>query len=94
MPSAVFNQVQMVPWPTAQRSVPATLCWLPMAELADGEGLCCDTEFFGLGFPSSLPPKASGLVLSPGRSTISKSTASTSTKSASWVWWCIIRLMI
>ncbi len=38
--------------------------WVPLAELAQGEGLCCDTESFGLGFPSSLPPKASGLVLS------------------------------
>ena len=28
MPSAVFNQVQIVPWRTAQRSVPATLCWV------------------------------------------------------------------
>jgi len=37
---------------------------VPLAELAAGEGLCCDTESFGLGFPSSLPPKASGLVLS------------------------------
>ena len=57
--------------------------WVPLAELAQGERLCCDTESFGLGFPSSLSPKASGLVLSPSRSTIPKSTASTSTKSAS-----------
>ena len=64
--------------------------WVPLGELAQGEGLCCDTESFGLGFPSSLPPLASRLVLSPSRSTISKSTASTSTKSASWACWCII----
>ncbi len=64
--------------------------WVPLAELAQGEGLCCDTESLGLGFPSSLSPKASGLVLSPSRSTILKYTASTSTKSASWTWWCII----
>gem|GEM_PF-2430699 len=31
--------------------------------LAQSERLCCDTESFGLGFPSSLPPKACGLVL-------------------------------
>jgi hypothetical protein len=37
--------------------------WVPLAELAQGEGLCCDTESFGLGFPSGLSPKASGLVL-------------------------------
>jgi len=37
--------------------------WVPLAELAQGERLCCDTESFGLGFPSSLSPKASGLVL-------------------------------
>ncbi|MFZ4083584.1 MAG: hypothetical protein ACOYKN_20315 [Pirellula sp.] len=37
--------------------------WVPLAELAQGEWLCCDTESFGLGFPSSLTPKASGLVL-------------------------------
>ncbi len=64
--------------------------WVPLAELAQGEGLCCDTESLGLGFPSSLSPKASGLVLSPNRSTISKSTANSSTKSASWTWWCIM----
>jgi hypothetical protein len=28
---------------------------------ADGERLCCDTESFGLGFPSRLPPQASCL---------------------------------
>jgi YD repeat-containing protein len=38
--------------------------WVQLAELAQGERLCCDTESFGLGFPSSLPPKASSLVLS------------------------------
>jgi len=65
--------------------------WVPLAELGQGERLCCDTESFGLGFPSSLSPKASGLVLSPSRSTISKSKASTSTKSASWPCWCIMR---
>ena len=59
--------------------------WVPLAELTEGERLCCDTESFGLGFPSSLTPKASGLVLSVSRSRvsqpvyISKSTASTST---------------
>ena len=36
--------------------------WVPLAELAQGERLCCDTESFGLGFPSSLPP---GLVSQP-----------------------------
>jgi hypothetical protein len=36
--------------------------WVPLVELAQGEGLCCDTESFGLGFPSSLPP---GLVTRP-----------------------------
>ena len=45
---------------------------MPLAELAAGEGLCCDTESFGLGFPSSLPPKASGLVLSVTLSRISQ----------------------
>jgi len=38
---------------------------VPLAELAAGEGLCCDTESFGLGFPSSLPPNASCLVPLP-----------------------------
>ncbi len=37
--------------------------WVPLAELAQGERLCCDTESFGLVFPSGLSPKASGLVL-------------------------------
>ena len=46
--------------------------WVPLAELADGERLCCDTESFGLGFPSSLPPKASGLVLSVSLSRVSQ----------------------
>ena len=46
--------------------------WVPLAELAAGEGLCCDTESFGLGFPSSLPPKASGLVLSISLSRVSQ----------------------
>jgi len=45
---------------------------VPLAELAAGEGLCCDTESFGLGFPSSLPPKASGLVLSVTLSRVSQ----------------------
>ena len=45
---------------------------MPLAELAAGEGLCCDTESFGLGFPSSLPPKASGLVLSVTLSRVSQ----------------------
>ena len=30
MPSAGFNQVHIEPWRTAQRSVPATLCWVLM----------------------------------------------------------------
>ena len=46
--------------------------WVPLAELAQGEGLYCDTESFGLGFPSSLPPKASGLVLSVSLSRVSQ----------------------
>ena len=46
--------------------------WVPLAELADGERLCCDTESFGLGFPSSFPPKASGLVLSVSLSRVSQ----------------------
>ncbi len=46
--------------------------WVPLAELAQGEGLCCDTESFGLGFPSSLSPKASGLVLSVSLSRVSQ----------------------
>jgi hypothetical protein len=46
--------------------------WVPLAELAQGERLCCDTESFGLGFPSSLPPKASGLVLSVSLSRVSQ----------------------
>ncbi len=45
---------------------------MPLAELAAGEGLCCDTESFGLGFPSSLSPKASGLVLSVSLSQVSQ----------------------
>ena len=45
---------------------------MPLAELADGERLYCDTESFGLGFPSSLTPKASGLVLSVSLSRVSK----------------------
>ncbi len=46
--------------------------WVPIAKLADGERLCCDTESFGLGFPSSLTPKASGLVLSVSLSRVSQ----------------------
>ena len=46
--------------------------WVPLAELAQGERLCCDTESFGLGFPSSLSPKASGLVLSVSLSRVSQ----------------------
>ena len=46
--------------------------WVPLAELGQGERLCCDTESFGLGFPSSLPPKASGLVLSVSLSRVSQ----------------------
>ena len=46
--------------------------WVPLAELAQGERLCCDTESFGLGFHSSLPPKASGLVLSVTLSRVSQ----------------------
>ncbi len=46
--------------------------WVPLAELTQGERLCCDTESFGLGFPSSLPPKASGLVLSVKLSRVSQ----------------------
>jgi len=46
--------------------------WVPLGELAQGEGLCCDTESFGLGFHSSLPPKASGLVLSVTLSRVSQ----------------------
>ena len=46
--------------------------WVPLAELAQGERLCCDTESFGLGFPSSLAPKASGLVLSVSLSRVSR----------------------
>ena len=46
--------------------------WVPLAELAQGEGLCCDTESFGLGFPSSLSPKASGLVLSVSLSRVTQ----------------------
>jgi hypothetical protein len=46
--------------------------WVPLGELAQGEGLCCDTESFGLGFPSSLSPKASGLVLSVSLSRVSQ----------------------
>ncbi|MFN6140636.1 MAG: hypothetical protein ACK480_19280, partial [Planctomycetota bacterium] len=45
---------------------------MPLAELAQGERLCCDTEFFGLGFPSGLSPKASGLVLSVTLSRVSQ----------------------
>ncbi|MFN6303040.1 MAG: hypothetical protein ACK42H_12700 [Planctomycetota bacterium] len=45
---------------------------MPLAELADGERLCCDTESFGLGFPSGLSPKASGLVLSVTLSRVSQ----------------------
>ncbi|RLS68309.1 MAG: hypothetical protein DWH99_15235 [Planctomycetota bacterium] len=46
--------------------------WVPLAELAQGEGLCCDTESLGLGFHSSLPPQASGLVLSVSLSRVSQ----------------------
>ena len=46
--------------------------WVPLAELAQGERLYCDTESFGLGFPSSLSPKASGLVLSVSLSRVSQ----------------------
>jgi hypothetical protein len=46
--------------------------WVPLAELAQGERLYCDTESFGLGFPSSLSPKASGLVLSVALSRVSQ----------------------
>jgi hypothetical protein len=46
--------------------------WVPLAELAQGERLCCDTESFGLCFPSSLSPKASGLVLSVSLSRVSQ----------------------
>ena len=46
--------------------------WVPLAELGQGERLCCDTESFGLGFPSSLSPKASGLVLSVSLSRVSQ----------------------
>ncbi|MCE2753828.1 MAG: hypothetical protein LW720_18355, partial [Pirellula sp.] len=46
--------------------------WVPLAELAQGEGLCCDTESLGLGFPSSLSPKACGLVLSVALSRVSQ----------------------
>ena len=46
--------------------------WVPLAELAQGERLCCDTESFGFGFPSSLPPKDSGLVLSVSLSRVSQ----------------------
>ena len=46
--------------------------WVPLAKLADGERLCCDTESFGLGFPSSLTPKASGLVLSVSLSRVTQ----------------------
>ena len=46
--------------------------WVPLAELAQGERLCCDTESFGLGFPSSLSPKASGLVLSVSLSRVTQ----------------------
>jgi hypothetical protein len=46
--------------------------WVPLAELAQGEGLCCDPESLRLGFPSSLPPKASGLVLSVSLSRVTQ----------------------
>jgi len=46
--------------------------WVPLAELGQGERLCCDTESFGLGFPSSLSPKASGLVLSVSLSRVTQ----------------------
>ena len=46
--------------------------WVPLAEQTQGERLCCDTESFGLGFPSSLSPKASGLVLSVSLSRVSQ----------------------
>ena len=46
--------------------------WVPLAKLADGERLCCDTESFRLGFPSSLTPKASGLVLSVSLSRVTQ----------------------
>ena len=46
--------------------------WVPLGELAQGEGLCCDTESLGLGFHSSLPPKACGLVLSVSLSRVSQ----------------------
>jgi hypothetical protein len=46
--------------------------WVPLAELAQGEGLCCDTESLGLRFPSSLSPKACGLVLSVALSRVSQ----------------------
>ena len=46
--------------------------WVPLAELAEGEGLCCETESLGLGFPSSLSPKACGLVLSVSLSRVSQ----------------------
>jgi hypothetical protein len=46
--------------------------WVPLAELTQGERLCCDTESFGLCFPSSLSPKASGLVLSVSLSRVSQ----------------------
>ena len=46
--------------------------WVPLAELAQGEGLCCDTESLGLGFHSSLPPQASGLVLSVSLSRVTQ----------------------
>ena len=45
--------------------------WVPLAELAQGDRLRCDTESFGLCFPSSLSPKASGLVLSVSLSRVS-----------------------
>ncbi len=45
---------------------------MPLAELADGERLCCDTGSFGWGFPSSLSPKASGLALSVALSRVSQ----------------------
>jgi hypothetical protein len=46
--------------------------WVPLAELAQGDRLRCDTESFGLCFPSSLSPKASGLVLSVSLSRVSQ----------------------
>jgi len=46
--------------------------WVPLAELAQGEGLCCDTESLRLGFHSSLPPKVCGLVLSVSLSRVTQ----------------------